>query len=222
MSGTRKHESSRGPSPLPPGKPAIPPPKPAISPPVGSLKAGVNVPAAPAKPASASTSVHKASAESETCKFSIFTISDTRTIQDDESGKVAIEVLTKFGHSPVDHRIIKNERRLIEAAITGAVAGEAELVVTVGGTGISKKDLTIEAIRPILWKEMPGFGELFRANSAKEIGTAAIMSRALLGVTEKLKLVCALPGSPDGVRLALAGILAYELKHILWELRRYK
>ena len=165
---------------------------------------------------------HKESAEKETCKFSIFTISDTKTILDDESGKLALETLTKFGHSPVDHRIIKNERRLIEAAIMGALGGEAELIVTVGGTGISKKDLTIESLRPLLWKEMPGFGELFRANSAKEIGTAAIMSRALLGVTEKLKLVCSLPGSPEAVRLALAGILVYELKHLLWELRRYK
>jgi molybdenum cofactor biosynthesis protein B len=164
---------------------------------------------------------HKTSAEQEACKFSIFTISDTRTIQDDESGKLALEILTKFGHSPVDHRIIKNERRLIEAAVMGALGGEAELIVTVGGTGISKKDLSIDAVRPLITKEMPGFGELFRAMSVKEIGTAVIMSRATLGVTEKLKVVCALPGSPAAVKLALEGILVNELKHLFWELRRY-
>lgn len=198
------------------------PAKTPIPPAPGSLKPpAMNAPAAPPKPAPGAAG-HKESAESETCKFSIFTISDTRTIQDDESGKAALEILTKYGHSPIDHRIIKNEKRLIDAAITGAIAGEAELVITIGGTGPSKKDLTIESIRPLLWKEMQGFGELFRANSAKEIGTAAIMTRALLGVTEKLKLVCCLPGSTDAVRLALSGILVYELKHLLWELRRYQ
>lgn len=164
---------------------------------------------------------HKESAETQVAKFSIFTITDTKTIQDDESGKLAYAILTKFGHTAVDHRIIKNDRKLIEAAIAGAVGGEIDLVVTIGGTGISKKDLTVDSVRGLIAKELPGFGELFRSLSMKEIGTAAIMTRATLGVTEKQKLICCLPGSAKGVKLALEGILVNELKHLVWELKRY-
>ncbi len=164
---------------------------------------------------------HKDAAQPETCKFSIFTVTDTKTIQDDESGKLAVAILTKYGHTPEDHRIIKNDRKIIEAAITGAAAGAADLIVTIGGTGISKKDLTIEAVKHLFHREMPGFGELFRALSAKEIGTATIMTRASLAATDKQRLICCLPGSPNAVKLALEQILVNELKHLLWELRRY-
>jgi len=164
---------------------------------------------------------HKESADTQVAKFSIFTITDTKTIQDDVSGKLAYAILTKFGHTAVDHRIIKNDRKLIEAAIAGAIGGDVDLVVTVGGTGISKKDMTVDSVRPLIAKELPGFGELFRAMSLKEIGTAAIMTRAMLGVSERQKLICCLPGSEKAVKLALEGILVNELKHLTWELKRY-
>jgi molybdenum cofactor biosynthesis protein B len=76
-------------------------------------------------------------------------------------------------------------------------------------------------VRKLIYKEIPGFGELFRAFSLKDIGTATILSRAVLGVTKNDRIVCALPGSEGAVRLALGGILLPELQHLLWELRHY-
>jgi molybdenum cofactor biosynthesis protein B len=164
---------------------------------------------------------HKEAAEAQTAKVAILTVSDTKTKETDESGRAAIEIFQKFGHVVVEHRVLKNARKEIASAIAAALGGEADLAVTIGGTGISKKDVSVEAARDAIAKELPGFGELFRSMSAKEIGTAAMMSRATLGVTEKAKLVLALPGSTAAVRLALEGILVNELKHLLWELRRY-
>ena len=106
------------------------------------------------------------------------------------------------------------------SAAEGALK-EADVVLTIGGTGVSRKDISVESVRPLLDKELPGFGEMFRSLSVKEIGTAAILSRAVLGVTSKGKIVLSLPGSENAVRLGLEGILMNELKHLLWELRRY-
>jgi len=118
------------------------------------------------------------------------------------------------------HKIIPNDAKKITAAAEAALK-EADLVLTVGGTGVSRKDISVESVRPLLAKELPGFGEMFRSLSVKEICTAAILSRAVLGVTAKGKIVLSLPGSENAVRLGLEGILMNELKHLLWELRRY-
>lgn len=163
---------------------------------------------------------HRQSAESQVARCAIFTVSDSKTEETDESGKLAFEILSKYGQDVVDLRVVKNDRKAITAAVVGALGGVADLVVTVGGTGISKKDLTIDALEGLIVKKLPGFGELFRAMSAKEIGTASILSRAMLGVTEQRKLVVALPGSPAAVKLGLKDILVNELKHLLWELRK--
>ncbi len=164
---------------------------------------------------------HKESAEGESsARCAIVTVSDSRTPDSDTSGKEAFAILTKFGHSVVRHDIVPNKPRKIAAALGRALKG-ADLVLTIGGTGISRKDLSTEVVRKVLQKELPGFGEIFRALSLKEIGTAAILSRALLGVTSRGKIVAALPGSGAAVRLALEAILLPELKHLLWELRRY-
>ncbi|HEV3026611.1 MAG TPA: molybdopterin-binding protein, partial [Planctomycetota bacterium] len=98
---------------------------------------------------------------------------------------------------------------------------DADLVLTIGGTGISHRDVSVDALLPLIKKEMPGFGELFRAFSLKDIGTATILSRVVMGITEKRRIVVALPGSENAVRLGLEALLLPELKHILWELRRY-
>jgi molybdenum cofactor biosynthesis protein B len=98
---------------------------------------------------------------------------------------------------------------------------DADLLVTIGGTGISRKDVSVDAVRPLIKKELPGFGELFRAFSMKDIGTATILSRVFLGITEKGRIIVALPGSEGAVRLGLEGILVSQLQHLLWELRRY-
>ncbi len=153
-------------------------------------------------------------------RCAILTVTDTKTRETDRSGRLAFEILQKFGHSVVLHEIVPNERKKIADAAERALK-EAELLLTVGGTGASRRDGTVEALRPLIDKELPGFGELFRALSAREIGTAAILSRALLGVTAEGRVVAALPGSEGAVRLALEEILVNELKHLLWELRRY-
>jgi molybdenum cofactor biosynthesis protein B len=156
---------------------------------------------------------------SATC--AVLTVSDTRTPENDESGRMAYEILTKFGHSVADHRIVRNDRRAIAEAVEAALKRGADFVLAIGGTGLSKRDVTVEALRGLMDKELPGFGEMFRMMTAREIGTAMILTRAVLGATAEGKLIAATPGSPAAVRMALEDILMNELKHLLWELKRH-
>ena len=162
---------------------------------------------------------HKSHAERErlVARCAVITVSDSKTAETDSSGRAAEELLRGAGHD-VLRSLVPN------AGVAGAVEAalrEHDLVLTIGGTGPSRRDRSVEAVRPLLEKELPGFGELFRALSAKEIGTAAVLSRALLGTTSHGKVACCLPGSESAVRLALKDILLPELRHLLWELRRY-
>jgi molybdenum cofactor biosynthesis protein B len=164
---------------------------------------------------------HKQQADKETPgRCAVLTVTDSRTRDTDVSGKAAADLFLKAGHTVVLHEIIPNDKKKLGAALVTALR-DGDVVVTIGGTGISRKDISVDVVRKLLHKELPGFGELFRFLSAKDIGTATILSRALLGVTKDRKILCALPGSEGAVRLALAGILLQELKHLLWELRRY-
>jgi molybdenum cofactor biosynthesis protein B len=164
---------------------------------------------------------HKEHAEKESrARCAIFTVTDSKTRETDTSGQRAFEILQKFGHSVVLHEIVPNDRKKLADAIERGLK-EADLVLTVGGTGASRRDLSVETVRTFVDKELPGFGEMFRALSVREIGTAAILSRALLGISSGGKILVALPGSEGAVRLALEDILVNELKHLLWELRRY-
>ena len=167
------------------------------------------------------TKDHRESASKEGfARCAILTVTDTKTRETDTSGKAAFEIFQKFGHSVVSHEIIPNEKKKITSAAEHALK-QADLLVTIGGTGASRKDISVESVRPLIEKELPGFGEMFRSMSVKEIGTAAMMSRAVLGITAEGKIVVSLPGSENAVRLGLEGILMNELKHLLWELRRY-
>ena len=164
---------------------------------------------------------HREHAEKEGfARCAILTVTDTKTRDNDTSGQAAFEIFQKFGHTVVSHKIVPNDEKKIFVAAEAALK-EADLLVTIGGTGASRKDISVETVRSLIHKELPGFGEMFRAMSVKEIGTAAILSRAVLGITRKGKIVLALPGSENAVRLGLEGILIGELKHLLWELRRY-
>ncbi len=164
---------------------------------------------------------HRESSEKEgSARCAILTVTDSKTLETDTSGKAAFEIFRKFGHTVVLHKIIPNDGKKITSAAERALK-EADLVITIGGTGVSRKDISVESVRRLIAKELPGFGEMFRSLSVKEIGTAAILSRAVLGVTAKGKIVLSLPGSENAVRLGLEGILMNELKHLLWELRRY-
>lgn len=165
---------------------------------------------------------HKEAASKDdiVARVAILTVTDTKSRETDTSGRAAFELFRKHGHTVVLHEIIANSRKKVAATALTALR-DADLVLTIGGTGISHKDVSVDAILPLIKKALPGFGELFRAFSVKDIGTATILSRVVLGVTEKHKLVLCLPGSENAVKLGLEGILLPELKHLLWELRRY-
>lgn len=150
----------------------------------------------------------------------VVTVSDTRTEETDESGRVARELLEREGHEVVSYRVIPDNRKLIEETVRNLVTqGRAQAIILNGGTGLSKRDSTYEALKPLLEKELPGFGELFRFLGYQDIGPAAMLSRCLAGAISGV-FVCALPGSPRAVRLAMEKLLLPELGHIVRELGR--
>jgi molybdenum cofactor biosynthesis protein B len=135
------------------------------------------------------------------------------------SGRAARQALEAAGHPVVGQEVVPDEPAAIRAALQRAVEGGARAVILTGGTGITRRDQTVEAVRPLLDKEVPGFGELFRMLSFQEIGSAAWLSRALAG-TFREALVFVLPGSPNAVRLALDRLILPELGHAVRELSR--
>lgn len=143
----------------------------------------------------------------------VLTVSDTRTLETDTSGKVAVEKLTEAGHRVVRRDIVRDDRSAITATLQAWIADEdVEVIVTTGGTGVTPRDVTPEALAPLVTKPIPGFGELFRWISFSEIGTSTIQSRAeaaLCGTT----YVFLLPGSPGAVRTAFDKILLPQLDH---------
>jgi molybdenum cofactor biosynthesis protein B len=165
---------------------------------------------------------HSDSADREigAARCHILTVSDTRKAETDESGRAAAGLLEAGGHVVADRRIVPNDRRAVADAVRAAIAAGADLVLALGGTGVSRRDVTVDALRDFVDKELPGFGELFRALSAKEIGSATILSRAMLGATADGRLVAATPGSPAAVHIALRDVLVPQLKHLLRELRK--
>ncbi len=142
----------------------------------------------------------------------MITASDTRTPETDDSGRLVKALLEAAGHEIAYYEIIRDDPALIAAAISGHLA-DLDAVVINGGTGITARDSTFEAVQSVLDKELPGFGELFRMLSYQEIGSAAFLSRATAGVRAG-KLVVSIPGSPDACRLALEKLLIPELGHI--------
>ena len=145
-------------------------------------------------------------------KIAVFTASDTRTPTTDESGRLIKEMLEKAGHTVVRYGVLPDSPERIQQAATETLAAVDGLIFT-GGTGIASRDATIEALRPMLSKELEGFGELFRMLSYQEIGPAAMMSRALAGISHG-KIVVALPGAPAACQLAMEKLLLPELGHM--------
>lgn len=144
-------------------------------------------------------------------KVAVLTISDTRTEETDRSGAQAIELLVAAGHEIVARRIIADDLEMIRAQFGDWIADPTvDVVISTGGTGITTRDVTPEALAPHITKPIPGFGELFRALSYEEIATATIQSRATGGLCGST-LVFALPGSPSAVRLALERIIIPQL-----------
>jgi molybdenum cofactor biosynthesis protein B len=152
--------------------------------------------------------------------FAVLTISDTRTKKTDESGKIAKELISKDGHQVLAYKIIRNDKSLIQTNVKEILQNpEINAIVTIGGTGISKRDATVESVSELLHKKIEGFGELFRNLSYQEIGEAAVISRATAG-TINGKLVFCLPGSKNAVKLALNKLILPGLGHIIKEANR--
>jgi molybdenum cofactor biosynthesis protein B len=146
-------------------------------------------------------------------RIGVLTVSDTRTEVDDKSGALVAETLAQVGHDIVARRIVKDDIEEIRRAFESWRGTESlQVVVVTGGTGITSRDVTVEALTPLVSKQIPGFGELFRWLSYEEIGASTIQSRAFAGLCGAI-LLFALPGSTGAVRLALDRIIVPQLDH---------
>lgn len=144
-------------------------------------------------------------------RIAILTVSDTRDPASDRSGDLLVEKLTLAGHVLADRALVKDDPEAIQGTLLGWIADPSvDCVITTGGTGVTGRDVTPEALRAIWDKEIEGFGELFRWLSFQTIGTSTIQSRACAGVARGT-YVFALPGSTGAVRDAWDGILASQL-----------
>lgn len=146
-------------------------------------------------------------------RVATLTLSDTRTAEDDEGGRLLGELCRRAGFAVVSHAILREDPVLIEETL-GRICdeGAADAIVLTGGTGIAPRDRTIEAITPLFEKTLDGFGEAFRRLSWDQIGPRAILSRAVAGVMRG-RIVVALPGSPKALDLAVTQLIAPVLPH---------
>ena len=145
-------------------------------------------------------------------KVGVLTASDSRSAETDESGHLIGDLLTGAGHRIEYYEVLPDDPERIRKAVLDHLPALDAIIVN-GGTGIAARDSTIEAVRALLDKELEGFGELFRYLSYQEIGSAALLSRALAGIAGG-KIVASLPGSPDACRLAMEKLLIPELGHM--------
>jgi molybdenum cofactor biosynthesis protein B len=149
----------------------------------------------------------------------ITTVSDSRTADTDPNGAYLRGQLVSSGHTVADYRVIPDDPELLQSTLDEIAASDAQVLLLNGGTGLSKRDNTFDVLDRFLEKQIPGFGELFRFLSFKQIGSAAMLSRATAGTYRGL-LVFSTPGSPKAVRLAWEELIEPELQHLVWELGR--
>lgn len=161
---------------------------------------------------------HKAYAP-KNLAFAALTASDSRSPENDESGRKIAEMATEAGHRVIDRRVIPDQESTIRATVEQALASGAEVVIVNGGTGFAGRDVTVEAVLPLLDRVVEGFGELFRTLSYQQVGAAAMLSRALAGVVGT-SLVFVVPGSPKAVELAMSELILPEAGHLLGQIRR--
>jgi|TARA_B100001964_G_C14130127_1_gene552466 molybdenum cofactor biosynthesis protein B len=157
---------------------------------------------------------------SDTCAIvAVLTVSDTRSIEDDRSGAIATEELIAAGHTIAERAIVRDVKSDIASAVLRWAEDESvHAIVVTGGTGPSRRDVTPEAVAPLMSAKLSGFGELFRQLSYEQIGAAAMLSRAEAGWIDSGSLrtpVFLLPGSPKAVTLAISKLIAPQLGHFL-------
>jgi len=172
-----------------------------------------------ADPVGASAVEHKAHAPASVACY-VLTVSDSRTPATDTGGRTIRELLETAGHRVTGHTIVKDEPADVTARVRERLTDpHTQVIITTGGTGITSRDGTFEAIDALLEKRLDGFGELFRMLSFQEIGAAAMMSRATAGTAAR-KAIFVLPGSPHAVRLAMTRLILPELGHVVQQLNR--
>ena len=166
-----------------------------------------------------SVAEHRAQSPSHVSCF-VLTVSDTRTLENDESGQLIARLLETAGHTVTGRKAVRDEPRDVAQTIREELGrGDAKVIITTGGTGISSRDSTYEAVTALLDKRLDGFGELFRMLSFQEIGSAAMLSRATAGLAAGCAIFM-LPGSPAAVRLAMERLILPEIGHVVRELTR--
>lgn len=144
-------------------------------------------------------------------RIAVLTVSDTRTLADDKSGNILVELLKADGHIEADRAIVKDDVAQIRARVQGWIADpEIDVVITTGGTGFTGRDVTPEALRPLFEKEIDGFSTVFHIISYAKIETSTIQSRACAGLAGGTYIFC-LPGSPGACRDGWTGILKWQL-----------
>lgn len=161
-----------------------------------------------------STKTHKAGVPKK-INIAIITVSSTRSLTNDKSGWWISRRAKKEGHDVVVHRVVPDDAETIAQTIQEIISkGEAQVVLLTGGTGISGKDVTIEAVRPLFTKELTAFGPLFAQLSFEQIDSAALLSRATAGLVEGIILFC-IPGSLKACKLACKALIFPELGHLV-------
>jgi molybdenum cofactor biosynthesis protein B len=176
---------------------------------------------------SPSTLDHKAKARSAVpdVRCAVVTLSDTRSLQDDASGKLICDLLASQKQAVARRELIKDDPQQLAALLEALLAdATVQAILTTGGTGVARRDNTIGVVESRVALLIPGFGELFRSISYAEIGSAAMMSRAVAGVLNaadgrRVPIFC-MPGSAHAVELAMRKLVLPELKHLVWELGR--
>ncbi len=149
----------------------------------------------------------------------VLTCSDSRTAATDEGGPLAARLLEDAGHTVTHRSLVKDEPQAILAVLDEALGAGARAVIFTGGTGLSSRDVTVDAVAPRFTRTLDGFGELFRSLSFAQVGPVAFASRATAGVIGR-SLVFVLPGAPGAVKLAVERLIAPALSHLVHELSR--
>lgn len=163
---------------------------------------------------------HVRASELIRARCAVITLSDTRTEESDKSGRRIRDLLEGAGHLVARYQLIPDDLSALHALLTEMLATQdLDAVLTNGGTGVSRRDTTIEVVETHLDQTLPGFGELFRMLSWQEIGSGAMLSRAVGGIARG-KLLFAMPGSTGAVELAMTKLILPELKHLVHELRK--
>lgn len=163
---------------------------------------------------------HQRAAGQIAARCAVLTLSDTRTTSTDKSGALVRSLLESDGHTVLNYQLIPDDAVQLRNHLTTLFTNpQIDAIITNGGTGISRRDTTVPVVKDCIEQPIPGFGELFRMLSYEQIGSGAMLSRAVGGIARG-KLLFALPGSSKAVELAMSKLIVPEIRHLLRELRK--